>query len=65
MDAREVINLIRDQQIQAVDLRFCDLPGLWQHFTISAGDLDEDSFMEGFGFDGSSIRGSSRSRKAT
>jgi len=57
MDAREVVNLIRDQQIQAVDLRFCDLPGLWQHFTISAGDLDEDSFEEGFGFDGSSIRG--------
>ena len=57
MDAREVIHLIRDQQIQAVDLRFCDLPGLWQHFTISAGDLDEDSFVEGFGFDGSSIRG--------
>ena len=57
MDAREVVNLIRDQEIQAVDLRFCDLPGLWQHFTISAGDLDEDSFTEGFGFDGSSIRG--------
>ncbi|MCY3776352.1 MAG: type I glutamate--ammonia ligase, partial [Candidatus Aminicenantes bacterium] len=57
MDAREVINLIQNEQIQAVDLRFCDLPGLWQHFTISAGDLDEDSFVEGFGFDGSSIRG--------
>ena len=57
MDAREVVNLIRDQQIKVVDLRFCDLPGLWQHFTIAAGGLDEDSFTDGFGFDGSSIRG--------
>ena len=57
MDAREVIKLIQDREIQAVDLRFCDLPGLWQHFTLTPGQMSEESFQEGFGFDGSSIRG--------
>ena len=57
MDAREVVKLIQDHEIQAVDLRFCDLPGLWQHFTMTPAQVDEDSFQEGFGFDGSSIRG--------
>jgi glutamine synthetase len=57
MDAKEVVQLIRDREIQAVDLRFCDLPGLWQHFTANPKLVDESSFEEGFGFDGSSIRG--------
>lgn len=57
MDAKEVVQLIRDREIEAVDLRFCDLPGLWQHFTANPKLVDEDSFEEGFGFDGSSIRG--------
>ncbi|MEE8585448.1 MAG: glutamine synthetase beta-grasp domain-containing protein, partial [Acidobacteriota bacterium] len=57
MNAREVIQRVQEREIRAVDLRFCDLPGLWQHFTISAHLLTEDSFTEGFGFDGSSIRG--------
>ena len=57
MDAKAVVNLIREQDIQVVDLRFCDLPGLWQHFTVAAGDVTEEAFAEGFGFDGSSIRG--------
>ena len=57
MDAREVLKLIQDREIQAVDLRFCDLPGLWQHFTLTPGQMSEESFREGFGFDGSSIRG--------
>ncbi len=57
MDAREVIKLIQDREIKAVDLRFCDLPGLWQHFTLTPGQMSEESFQEGFGFDGSSIRG--------
>ncbi len=43
--------------VEYIDLRFCDLPGQVQHFTIPAGQLDVDSFDEGFGFDGSSIRG--------
>ena len=57
MDAKEVVNLIRERDIPVVDLRFCDLPGLWQHFTVVAGDVTEEAFAEGFGFDGSSIRG--------
>mgnify|MGYP000582196423 CR=1 FL=1 len=40
-----------------VDLRFTDLPGIWQHFTIPVRDLTEELFEEGIGFDGSSIRG--------
>ncbi len=57
MDVKEVIGIIKDRKIQAVDMRFCDLPGLWQHFTVTPQQVDEESFREGFGFDGSSIRG--------
>jgi glutamine synthetase len=49
--------LIREKEVQAVDLRFMDFPGLWQHFTVPADALDEAVFEEGLGFDGSSIRG--------
>ncbi len=45
------------KEVQMVDLRFTDLPGVWQHFTIPARGLSEDLFEEGIGFDGSSIRG--------
>lgn len=57
MDVKEVLQLIKDREIEEIDLRFCDLPGLWQHYTIVPEILDEDSFEDGFGFDGSSIRG--------
>ncbi len=57
MDAKEVVQLIKDREILAVDLRFCDMPGLWQHFTLTPGEITEESFAAGFGFDGSSIRG--------
>jgi glutamine synthetase len=40
-----------------VDLRFVDLPGIWQHFSLPVRDLSDDLFTEGIGFDGSSIRG--------
>ncbi|OGL45194.1 MAG: type I glutamate--ammonia ligase, partial [Candidatus Schekmanbacteria bacterium RBG_16_38_10] len=40
-----------------LDLRFMDFPGMWQHFSVPIDELNEDSFEEGFGFDGSSIRG--------
>ena len=40
-----------------MDLRFVDLPGIWQHFTIPAEALEESVFEDGLGFDGSSIRG--------
>ena len=57
MDAKEIIELIKEREIQAVDLRFTDLPGLWQHFTANPDEVTEESIKEGFGFDGSSIRG--------
>ncbi len=54
---REVLTLCREKGIKAVDLRFADLLGTWQHFTIPVSRLEEDTFEEGIGFDGSSIRG--------
>ena len=53
----EVVRLVKDEGIEVVDLRFCDLPGLMQHFSIPAHALTEEMFTEGNGFDGSSIRG--------
>jgi len=53
----EVVRLVKDEGIEVVDLRFCDLPGLMQHFSVPAHGLTEDGFSEGYGFDGSSIRG--------
>ncbi len=55
--AAEVLKLAKDQKIEIVDLRFCDLPGLMQHFSVPTHQLTASSFTEGFGFDGSSIRG--------
>ena len=57
MKPAEVMSLIKEHSVQAVDVRFVDLPGLWQHFTVSAKEFSEDAFEEGLGFDGSSIRG--------
>jgi glutamine synthetase len=57
MTPREVLALCREKEVKAVDLRFCDLLGSWQHFTIPVGKLDEGVFEDGLGFDGSSIRG--------
>lgn len=57
MTAADVMALIKEQHVQAVDVRFIDLPGLWQHFTVSAKEFTADAFEEGLGFDGSSIRG--------
>jgi glutamine synthetase len=57
MTPKDVINLAKENGTKVVDLRFIDLPGTWQHFSISVGELSEDLFKEGIGFDGSSIRG--------
>jgi glutamine synthetase len=53
----QVLALIREKEVRAVDLRFMDFPGLWQHFTIPAEALTQPVFEEGLGFNGSSIRG--------
>ncbi|TWT88438.1 Glutamine synthetase [Pseudobythopirellula maris] len=57
MTPQEVLTLCREKDVKAVDFRFMDFPGLWQHFTIPVGKLEESVFEEGLGFDGSSIRG--------
>lgn len=54
---QDVLALCRERGVKAVDLRFMDFPGLWQHFTIPVNKLDEEVFDDGLGFDGSSIRG--------
>ena len=53
----EVLRLAQDEGIEIVDVRFVDLPGLMQHFSVPTHALTADVFEEGFGFDGSSIRG--------
>ena len=53
----DVLQLISDEGVEVVDVRFCDLPGLMQHFSMPAAQLTADVFDEGVGFDGSSIRG--------
>lgn len=52
-----VFELIKKHNVRAIDFKFMDFPGLWQHFTIPVRALDEGVFDEGLGFDGSSIRG--------
>jgi len=60
---QRVNNLIKENKIEIVDLKFNDLPGLWQHFSIPVSELTEiddpvkSIWVEGIGFDGSSIRG--------
>jgi glutamine synthetase len=53
----DVLELGRKSGAQFFDIRFSDLPGLMQHFTVPFEEVAEDAFEEGFGFDGSSIRG--------
>ena len=57
MTAQEAIALAKEQGAELVDLKFMDLIGTWQHFTIPMSEYDEDLFEDGSGFDGSSIRG--------
>ncbi|MBI5592386.1 MAG: type I glutamate--ammonia ligase [Deltaproteobacteria bacterium] len=57
MKPSEVLAMAKEKGAKVVDLRFMDFPGVWQHFTVPLRELEESSFEEGFGFDGSSIRG--------
>ncbi|TBT87361.1 type I glutamate--ammonia ligase [Propioniciclava sinopodophylli] len=56
-DADELLAYIEENDVETVDVRFCDLPGVMQHFTIPAKFLTQDIIEEGLSFDGSSIRG--------
>jgi glutamine synthetase len=57
MTPKEVLDMAKENGAKVVDLRFMDFPGLWQHFSVPVRELEESSFEDGFGFDGSSIRG--------
>jgi glutamine synthetase len=57
MTPKEVMDFAKENKAKMVDLRFMDFPGLWQHFSVPMDALEESSFEDGFGFDGSSIRG--------
>ena len=57
MHAQEVLKLVKEKDVQVIDLKFGDFPGTWQHFTIPVSQATPDIFEEGLGFDGSSIRG--------
>ncbi|MFM7033576.1 MAG: type I glutamate--ammonia ligase, partial [Planctomycetia bacterium] len=57
MKPREVLAMCREKEVKAVDLRFTDFLGAWQHLTVPVGKLEEETFEAGIGFDGSSIRG--------
>ncbi len=53
----DVLKYIKDNNIKIVDLKFIDMPGTWQHCSFYADLIDEDAFVDGVAFDGSSIRG--------
>ena len=56
MTPKEVLSLCRQKDVKAIDLRFTDFLGSWQHLTIPVNKLDEDVFEDGIGIDGSSLR---------
>lgn len=55
--AGDLVKAIKDETVQMIDLRFTDLPGGWQHFSVPPSAVNVDALEEGIGFDGSSIRG--------
>ncbi len=57
MTPSEVVKYAADNGAKMLDLRFMDFPGLWQHITVPISEFNEDVFEDGYGFDGSSIRG--------
>ena len=57
MTPREVIELAKERDVRIVDFKLCDILGSWQHFSVPVGELKEEVFEDGLGFDGSSVRG--------
>ena len=55
--AKEAVAFAKERGCTMVDFKFVDFPGTWQHFSVPVAELTEDAFENGFGFDGSSIRG--------
>jgi len=57
MTAKEAMKFAKENKVEMVDFKFCDMLGTWQHFTTPVSEYEEAIFEEGLGFDGSSIRG--------
>ncbi len=57
MTPKEVLDFAKEKKAKVLDIRFMDFPGVWQHFTVPISELEESTFEDGYGFDGSSIRG--------
>src|SRR4051812_13003897 len=55
--AEELLAYVRDEGVAFIDVRFCDVPGIMQHFTVPIGSFGPEVFEDGLQFDGSSIRG--------
>ena len=53
----ELLKYVKDEGIEMVDVRFVDLPGIEQHFTVPVSSFGQDVFDNGLAFDGSAIRG--------
>src|SRR3974390_2423369 len=54
---KSVLEMAKKEGAKMVDIKFVDTFGTWQHFSMPIAELSEESFVEGLGFDGSSIRG--------
>ena len=57
MTPKEVVAFTKENKVKLIDLKFVDFPGIWQHFSVPISEFSEANFEEGYGFDGSSIRG--------
>jgi len=57
MTPKAVLELAKKNEVKIVDIKFTDLLGTWQHFSVPTSELEESLFEDGLGFDGSSIRG--------
>lgn len=55
--AEDLQKFLKDEDVEMVDVRFCDLPGVMQHFTVPSHMFDDSVFEDGLSFDGSSVRG--------
>ncbi|MEI6364111.1 MAG: type I glutamate--ammonia ligase [Actinomycetes bacterium] len=56
-NADELLAFVKKENVEYIDVRFCDLPGVMQHFNVPAATIDADTLNNGMMFDGSSIRG--------
>jgi glutamine synthetase len=58
----ELLKYVKDEGVEMIDVRFCDLPGIMQHVTVPVSSFGQAVFDDGLNFDGSSIRGSGHPR---